>query len=50
MSKAFPVIQETVEQLETLLKAEHDGNRQLRLELLWLIKTGQVHSRIECQW
>ena len=47
MSKAFPAIQETVEQLETLLKAAHDGNRQLRLELLWLIKTGQVSSRIE---
>ena len=47
MSKAFPEIIESVEQLEALLKAERDGNRQRRLELLWLIQSGQVGSRVE---
>ena len=47
MSKALPEIAESVDQLESLLKAERDGNRQRRLELLWLIKTAQVGSRVE---
>ena len=47
MNKALPQIKETVDQLEALLKAEHDGNRQRRLELLWLLKTGEARSRVQ---
>ena len=45
--KGFPTVRETVEQLRVLLDAERNPRLRPRLQLLLLIRSGQVQSREE---
>jgi len=47
MRERFPVIVESQDQLEGLLKANRDAQVQRRLHLLLLICTGAVRTRLE---
>lgn len=47
MRERFPVITESVEELEQLLKAERDAQVRRRIHLLVLIRSGQVKTRTQ---
>jgi transposase len=45
MRKALPVISEDVETLKQRLQREHHGRRKPRLQMLYLLASGQVQTR-----
>lgn len=45
MNKALPKINESAEELKELLRTERNSKRQNRLQVLYLIVTGQARSR-----
>jgi transposase len=47
MRKKLPFIKESTEQLQQKLKAEKDVQKRQRIQALYLIKSGQVKSRLE---
>jgi transposase len=47
MRKETPQITEGVEELRQRLRAEHNGRRKTRLQVLYLLKSGQAQSRQE---
>ena len=47
MRKEVPQITEGVEELSQRLRAERHGRRKTRLQVLYLLKSGQAHSRQE---
>lgn len=46
MNKALPVIAESVESLQTQLRAETDPKKRTRLQALYLLASGQALSRL----
>jgi transposase len=47
MYNAIPPIHEEVAALKERLSHEHDGHKKPRLQMLYLLATGQAHSRQE---
>ncbi|MDQ4099280.1 MAG: helix-turn-helix domain-containing protein [Chloroflexota bacterium] len=47
MRKALPPIREDAETLKQLLQREHDGRRKPRLQMLYLLASGQAGERQE---
>ena len=45
MRKALPVITEAVENLTQRLQREHDGRKKPRLQMLYLLASGQAQTR-----
>jgi transposase len=45
MRKALPVIREDAEILKQHLQREHDGRKKPRLQMLYLLASGQVQTR-----
>lgn len=45
MRKALPVLTEDAALLKQRLQREHDGRQQSRLQLLYLLASGQAHTR-----
>jgi transposase len=45
MRKAFPVITEAAEVLKQRLQREHHGRKKPRLQMLYLLASGQAHTR-----
>jgi transposase len=45
MRKAVPVVTEDAETLKQRLQREHDGRKKPRLQMLYLLATGQAHTR-----
>jgi transposase len=46
MRKALPVISEDAETLKQRLQREHDGRKKPRLQMLYLLASGQAQSRL----
>lgn len=47
MRKALPVMTEAVENLKQRLQREHDGRKKPRLQMLYLLASGQAQTRHE---
>src|SRR5687767_7451077 len=47
MYRVTPYIREHVNELRQRLQHEHDGHKQPRLQMLYLLASGQAHSRQE---
>jgi transposase len=45
--RAIPGIREQVNELRQRLQHEHDAHKKLRLQMLYLLASGQAHSRQE---
>jgi hypothetical protein len=45
MKTPMPPIHETAAELQLLLKAERDAQKQQRLQTLYLLRTQQAHTR-----
>ncbi len=45
MRKAIPVVTEDAETLKQRIHREHDGRKKPRLQMLYLLATGQAHTR-----
>ena len=45
MRKAVPVVTEDAETLKQRIQREHDGRKKPRLQMLYLLATGQAHTR-----
>jgi transposase len=45
MRKAVPVVTEDAETLKQRIQHEHDGRKKPRLQMLYLLATGQAHTR-----
>jgi transposase len=45
MRKAIPPIAESIAELKQRLQREHDGRKQPRLQMLYLLASGQAHTR-----
>jgi transposase len=43
--RAIPTILETVEELNICLQREHDGRKRLRVQMLYLLASGQANER-----
>ncbi len=47
MRRAIPVISESAEELKRRLQREQDGRKQRRLQMLYLLASGQARTRLE---
>jgi transposase len=47
MRKAIPPITERADDLKPRLRREHDSHKRLRLQMLYLLASGQAHERQE---
>ncbi len=47
MRTAIPAITEHADELKRRLQREHDGHKKPRLQMLYLLASGQTHSRQE---
>jgi transposase len=47
MRKAIPPITEHADDLKQRFRREHDSHKQLRLQMLYLLASGQAHERQE---
>ena len=47
MRKAIPPITEHADDLKQRLRREHDSHKRLRLQMLYLLASGQAHERQE---
>jgi transposase len=47
MRKAIPPLTEHADELKQRLRREHDSHKQLRLQMLYLLASGQAHERQE---
>jgi transposase len=47
MRKGIPPITEQADDLTQRLRRQHDSHTQLRLQMLYLLASGQVHERQE---
>ena len=47
MRKAIPIITQTVEELKDRLRHEHDGRKKPRVQMLYLLASGQANERQE---
>lgn len=45
MRKVIPVVTEDAETLKQRIQREHDGRRKPRLQMLYLLASGQAHTR-----
>jgi hypothetical protein len=45
MRNALPVIGEDAEALKQRLQHEHDGRKRSRLQMIYLLASGQAHTR-----
>jgi len=47
MYRPLPPIAESADELKHRLQRDHDGRRRPRLQMLYLLRSGQAHSRVE---
>jgi transposase len=47
MHKAIPLVSEQADELKQRLQHEHDGHKKPRLQMLYLLASGQAHTRQE---